>query len=224
MTQSQYTEQGIGFWLAVGTVAVGSILLLFREPVILWFFSSPEALRRFDAITAGVMAYGFYVAADCMSAAEWPQFLRDHLFDGLVPAALVGFLILSLPRDDPQLAFPLIQKPWKIFVLFYLAGALIFGLIAAAAVFSSAGKDYGDAIYFCAAFGGLMFPLAYFRAVLDYIPGSQIWRWWFTKRPDEVYDDGQSKRWEHTLERSRRIGAAQRARVEAQERARRDYR
>jgi hypothetical protein len=218
MTQSQHTELVAGLWLVVGTLLTGSLLLFFRGPFVHWLSSSPDVLRRFDAITAGVMGYGFYVAADCLSAAEWPEFLRDHLFDGLVPAALIGLPILFLPRDNPHTAFPRIRKPWMILASFYVCGALIFGLVAAAAVFSSGSKYFGDTIGFCAALGGIVFPLAYFRAVLDYIPESKFWKWWFTKRPDEVYDAGEDKRWETVMERHERLEEMQRAQAEARER------
>jgi len=51
----------------------------------------------FEQVVAGAIAYGFYVAAAMMAGAQLPEFLRDHLFDGFAPAALVGFLIYRVP-------------------------------------------------------------------------------------------------------------------------------
>ncbi len=55
------------------------------------------------------MAYSMYVAAAVVAGAAFPEFLREHLFDGLAPAALVGYLVSKLPFTKPREAFPRIS-------------------------------------------------------------------------------------------------------------------
>jgi hypothetical protein len=148
--------------------------------------------RGFDTVVAAVLAYGSYVAAALLANAEFPQFLREHLFDGLAPAALVGFFVNRFPRDKPKEAFKQIRWPWIIFMLLWIGGALVFGLIAAAAVFGSGSNDLGFSLLICAGIGGLLFPITYWATIyaidmLNYKPPlvrycfSKV-KWWFSKR------------------------------------------
>jgi hypothetical protein len=100
----------------------------------------------FEQAAAGAIAYGFYVAAAMMAGAQLPEFLRDHLFDGFAPAALVGFLIYRIPNAQPRFAT---------ISLFYLLSAAVFGLIAAAAVFSSGKNDFLPPVLSAAIIGGI---------------------------------------------------------------------
>ena len=53
-----------------------------------------------------------------MAGAEFPAFMRDHLFDGLAPAALAGLLVGAFPRENPDDALPWIGWPVLILALF----------------------------------------------------------------------------------------------------------
>jgi hypothetical protein len=181
---SENTEQAIGFILAGVMVAVGGLALYIKNSIYDWYSWPEETRRRIDSIAAAVLAYLCYVSADFLAGSEFPRFLRDHLFDGLVPAALVGILIGRFPRDNPLEAFPRIERPINILVWLFAGGALVFGVIAAAAVFSSEGTDYGDAIYFCASYGGGLFVVAYVTLVSEHLRARQ--KWWFTKRSEEA--------------------------------------
>jgi hypothetical protein len=57
-----------------------------------------SAWESLEAVIAAMVAYGIYVGAALLANAEFPRFLRDHLFDGLAPAALVAFLIRRFPH------------------------------------------------------------------------------------------------------------------------------
>lgn len=145
--------------------------------------------QGFEIVVAAVLAYGSYVAAALLANAEFPQFLREHLFDGLALAALVGFFVNRFPRTRPQEAFKQIKWPWMILLLLWIGGALVFGLIAAAAVFGSGSNDFGFSLLICAGFGGLLFPITYWATVyaidsLNKKKRSDMVRWWFTKRDD----------------------------------------
>ena len=39
--------------------------------------------------------------AALLAGAKMLEFLREHLFDGLAPAAMVGLLVSSVPRERP---------------------------------------------------------------------------------------------------------------------------
>jgi WD40 repeat protein len=151
---------------------------------------SPRGWLRnhFKSIVAGATAYGYYVGAVWMAGADVSQFLREHLFDGLAPAALVGILIDFYPSADPVVAFPRIRYPVLIPIMFYIAGAVIFGLIALAAVFSSGQHDYVSVAVLTAVYGGAVFPVAYVTQVAGPVTsrGETRWgraRWWFRARP-----------------------------------------
>jgi hypothetical protein len=102
-----------------------------------------------EEVAAAATAYGYYIASALMVGAQFPGFLRDHLFDGFAPAALVGFLIYRIHGAQVRLS--------KI-ALLYLQSATVFGLIAAAAIFTS-GKDNFVPVLYAALIGGFMFPL-----------------------------------------------------------------
>ena len=151
------------------------------------------ARDHYTSIVAGAMAYGYYVGAALLAGAEFPKFLRDHLFDGLAPAALVGILIDLYPRTNPAEAYPKIRRPVIILLIYFVTGAVVFGLIGAAAVFSSGENDYTRTVQYAAWFGGLIFPAAYIANVTtpdytsphDTFRGKTRWdrtKWWFTKR------------------------------------------
>jgi hypothetical protein len=127
----------------------------------------PGTIRPEQAIAAA-LAYGYYVAAALMAGAQFPEFLRDHLFDGFGPAALVGFLIY---RFNPGVrgaaaGSELPRRPT--FLSAFIAGAAVMGLIAAAAVFSSGLDDYFWPVFGAAWLGGSTFPLALSRYLDDH--------------------------------------------------------
>ena len=144
------------------------------------------------SVVAAVMAYTSYVAAALYAGAEFPGFLREHLFDGLVPAAAVGLLVNNFPAESPETALPWIRRPVMVLVAYLAGGALIFGLIAAAAVFSSGTGNFSGPVVLCASFGGLLFSGAflggavpadvYRKSVYKKSRWSMV-RWWFGKRP-----------------------------------------
>jgi WD40 repeat protein len=142
---------------------------------------------------AAAMAYTYYVAAAWLAGADFPQFLQDHLFDGLAPAALVGLLIDFYPTADPVTAFPRIRRPVVIPIMFFVLGTVIFGLIAAAAVFSSGENNYALVVPRTALYGGLIFPVAYITQVAGPVtPRGETWwsrmMWWFRARPIDQVD------------------------------------
>lgn len=146
---------------------------------------------HYKSLVAGVMAYSYYVAAALMAGAEFPKFLRDHLFDGLAPAVLVGILVDFYPRANPTTAFGKIRRPaTMMLIVFFIPGAVIFGLIGMAAIFSSGANDYVLPVIFAAFWGGWTVPLAYMAQVLAPDDNTSIgetrWsrtKWWFKKRP-----------------------------------------
>ena len=178
---SKSMEQSVAAWLIIGVFAAWFLLAVIASA---W----PWEWKRMPGVPVitAVMAYSFYVAAALYGGAAFPGFLREHLFDGLAPAAVVGLLVNSIPTERPETAFPWIRRPVMILVVFYAGGALIFGLIAAAAVFASGTDDFTGPIALCAFFGGALFPLAYY---LDANPDTaDSWsrlRWWFGKRPKD---------------------------------------
>ena len=138
-------------------------------------------------VIAAVTAYVFYVAAALIADAKMPEFLREHLFDGLAPAAVVGLLVSSIPREHPRAALPWIRRPVMILVVLFAGGALIFGLIAAAAVFASGSNGFAQPVRICALGGGILFAGTYWAAAGEDVEVSDRWwprvEWWFRKRP-----------------------------------------
>lgn len=196
---SKSTELAVGIYVMVGVALVGSVALSYKPSPPPGGDTSDRSItdwvrRYYRSIVAGAMAYGYYVAAALMAGAEFPKFLRDHLFDGLVPAALVAILIDVYPRANPTKAFLKIHRPvTMILIVFFIPGAVIFGLIGAAAVFSSGETNYIVPVLLTAWFGGLIFPTAYVEQII--VPDDNIsigetrWdrtKWWFKKRPPEV--------------------------------------
>jgi hypothetical protein len=121
------TEQALGALLILGVSLVALTVIMLR--------SGYKGKRVEGPVIAAVTAYVFYAAAALIADAKMPEFLREHLFDGLAPAAVVGLLVSSIPREHPRAALPWIRRPVMILVVLFAGGALIFGLIAAAAVF-----------------------------------------------------------------------------------------
>jgi hypothetical protein len=156
-----------------------------------------QAIIRFEPILAAALAYGSYVSAALMGGARFPGFLRDHLFDGLAPAAVVSVLIALMPQDKPHAAFPWIRRPFVIVALFFSAGLLVFGLIAAAAVFTSGTDHFYPALLFVALLGGYIFPYVYVIQTASFVRTGLAeagydkrkrrlawFAWWFAKRPE----------------------------------------
>ena len=139
----------VGTWLVVGAyLAAGTVIAL----------RMGEKGRRVEQpAIAAATAYLFYLGAALMAGAEWPEFLREHLFDGLAPAAVVGFLISFIPREQPRAALPWFRRAGLLFA----GGALVFGLIAAAAVFASGSDRFAKPVEWCALWGGGVFAAAY---------------------------------------------------------------
>jgi hypothetical protein len=118
----------------------------------------PAARRRpLNAVTAAAMAYGFYVAAALLAGAPFPRFLRDHLFDGLVPATVVAVLVDRFISSNP----PTSSHHFRSLLWFFSGGTAVFGAIAAAAVFSSGADAYGVPLVVTGVLGGTLFVSAY---------------------------------------------------------------
>jgi hypothetical protein len=191
------SEVDAGNWLLPAITILGSIAIILkprrtpgREQSI---YSLRDWMRaHYSPVVSGAVAYGAYVAADFLGGSPFPQFLREHLFDGLAPAALVGILVDAFPNEDPVRAFPRIRRPIAVLLMITASGAAVFGLIAAAAVFGAAGENYGKSIGTVAGYGGYMFFLLYVTSVSaarghsktidDYWPHKA---WWFKKRSQD---------------------------------------
>lgn len=151
--------------------------------------------KRIEApVLAAVAAYVYYVGAALLAGAKLPGFLREHLFDGLAPAAVVGLLVNTIPRERPREALPWIRRPVMVLVALFAGGALVCGLIAAAAVFSSGSDAFGAPVAVCAWGGGLLFAGSYWSAAGEDVDVSDRWwgkvKWWFTKRPERAATPG----------------------------------
>jgi hypothetical protein len=109
-----------------------------------------------EQVAAATVAYGYYIAAAMMVGAQFPSFFRDHLFDGFAPAVLVGFLIYRIRNAQAGVSNA---------AVLYLQSAVVFGLIAAAAIFTS-GKDNFLLALYAALIGGFIFPLVILAARL----------------------------------------------------------
>jgi peptidoglycan/LPS O-acetylase OafA/YrhL len=107
----------------------------------------------FEQVTAGAIAYSFYIAAAMMAGVQLQAFLRDHLFDGFAPAALVGFLIYRVPNT---------RAKFSTIAPLYLLSAAVFGLIAAAAVFSAGKDDFLPPVLSAAVIGGVTLTIPVF--------------------------------------------------------------
>jgi hypothetical protein len=161
--------------------------------VMAWFavlsLTTVRKQKRMPAppVIAAALAYSAYVAAALDAGAEFPGFLREHLFDGLAPAAAVGLLVNNFPAESPENALPWIRRPVMVLVAFLAGGALSFGLIAAAAVFSSGTDNFGPPVALCAATGGFVFSAAFLAGAQPVALARKSWwfkvRWWFGKRP-----------------------------------------
>jgi hypothetical protein len=182
-------EQRDGIELLVTLVVFGGLIYMYGSAVIPT--RSTDSPLRFEPLAAAVMAYSFYAVSALIADAPLPEFFREHLFDGFAPAALVALLVYAFPRMSPSRALPRIRLPLMILVLFFWAGALVFGLIAAAAVFSSGSNNYWLPLALCAGGGALLFPYAYV-VLMSFDPEVDLWRrtnhrrkiiWFFTKRP-----------------------------------------
>lgn len=173
------TEQALGSLLLIGVTLLAFTVIMLR--------SGYKGKRVEGPVLAAVTGYVFYVAAALIADAKMPEFLREHLFDGLAPAAVVGLLVNSIPREHPRAALPWIRRPVMILVVLFAGGALIFGLIAAAAVFTSGSGGFAQPVRICALLGGILFAAAYWAAVGEDVDVSDRWRgrveWWFRKRP-----------------------------------------
>jgi hypothetical protein len=185
------TEVTLGSGLVVALAILAGIALYGRVLVNLAIRAgkaSNTASRHFDAILAAIIAYSCYMAAALMADAEFPKFLRDHLFDGLALAFLVGLLINRFPSDRPRTAFPIIRRPFVVLLVLFMGGGLIFGLIAIAAVFSSGSNEYERPLLYCSIYGGWIFlfgymMLAFTMSPLDSVRDGIIW--YLRKRPQE---------------------------------------
>ena len=144
---------------------------------------------RFPSAIYGTMAYGCYVAAALLTGVKISGFLRNHLFDGLGPAFLVGFLTDRIPFEDAAEAYRRwIRLPALICFWFYAAGAVVFGAIGAAAVFSSGSSDYTTPVFVTAAIGASTFLSLYVQTAADAVNrrdrtgNAGVAKWFFTRR------------------------------------------
>jgi hypothetical protein len=175
-------EQSLANWLLLGlAVGWGALIALRRSA---WKTKGIAEAR----VVAGVMAYACYVAAALLAGAKFPGFLREHLFDGLAPAAAVLLLVNSFPVDRPRTAFPWIRRPVIILVVLFAGGALIFGLIGAAAVIASGIEKFASPVTRCAVLGGWLFSVGYFLVAGSEEDGRRRpeVQWWFRKRPRQA--------------------------------------
>jgi hypothetical protein len=143
---------------------------------------------RLPLAASAAMAYGFYLGAALLAGAKMPEFLRNHLFDGLAPAATVGFLINLFPFDNAAEAFKWIRLPAFICFWLYVGGAVLFGSIGAAAVFSSGSSDFFEPVTVSAVTGGSTFLAFYIVTVTDDLQRrhetgtAAAAKWLFTRR------------------------------------------
>ena len=199
-----HSEVNAGNWLLAAMMILGSIAIVLKPSRASEGERSTYTLRdwvraHYTPVVSGAMAYGVYVAADLLAGSPFPQFLREHLFDGLAPAALVGILVDAYPSEDPVHAFASIRRPVVVLLMISASGAAVFGLIAAAAVFGAGGENYGQPVGTVAAFGGYIFFLIYLvsvnaargpsKTIEDYWPHKA---WWLKKRLQEAAGSGDS--------------------------------
>jgi hypothetical protein len=167
-------ELEVGIYSEVALAVVGGVVLSYLPKI------RPAARRRqLNTVTAAAMAYGFYVAAALVGGAAFPRFLRDHLFDGLVPAAVVGVLVDRFIRSDP----PTSTRRFRSLLSFFSGGAAIFGAIAAAAVFSSGTDAYLVPLVVTSVFGGTLFVSAYVSWGSE--NEDSVWRWLLRRPPSD---------------------------------------
>jgi hypothetical protein len=150
-------NSGVGITIMLGLQPLRSALLSLFP----WLLAPDRTSSADDTrspisggqIIAGALAYGYYIAAALMAGARFPKFLQDHLFDGFGPAALVAFLIYRFRLEDGKPdAYNLLT-----FVLLYFQSAVVFAVIAAAAVFSTGTYNFVPVIW-AAVIGGATFP------------------------------------------------------------------
>jgi hypothetical protein len=170
------TVQSVGVFTLIGAVVLRRLRHKGNTPV----------KSRFAPALSAAMAYGMYIAAALAADARFPEFLRNHLFDGLAPAAVVGLLIDRIPVDNTIVPFPRIRLPIVIVVLFYAAGFVVFGAIAAAAVFSAGSSHFTTPVIYSGTVGGTLFPAMYFVAATATGPRWMGYRgtvkWLFTRQ------------------------------------------
>ena len=121
-----------------GLINVFAISILMRRPSA----GEQPGPIKFEQLLAAAEAYATYLSAAMIGGAKFPEFLQNHLFDGLAPAAVVGVLIYFLTADQLTKPFDKVSRPYIVPLRFGLAASAVFGLIAAAAVFSSGASDY----------------------------------------------------------------------------------
>jgi hypothetical protein len=169
-------------WLANGLLT--GMLIGWVAIIIVTIRQKRKSILAAPAVAA-VIGYVCYVAAALFADAKFPEFMREHLFDGLAPAAAVGLLVNIFPAEHPEKALPWIRRRVMILVLFYAGGALIFSAIALAAVFVSGSQDYfGKPVAYCAIWGGYLFGFLFFAQVNRAAPQeswSEFLLWWLTK-------------------------------------------
>ncbi len=144
---------------------------------------------RFPSAVYGAMAYGCYLAAALLTGVRISGFLRNHLFDGLALAFLVGFLTERIPFEDAADAFRRwIRLPAFVCFWFYVGGAVVFGAIGAAAVFSSGSSDFTTPVSVTAVIGASLFLTLYAETAIDDVKRRDrignvgAAKWFFTRR------------------------------------------
>jgi len=85
--------------------------------------------------------------------------------------------------DEPQWLFPWIRWPVLIPVVVFAGFAVVFGGIAALAVFASGSNDFLPALAVCAGLGGAGFAFGYFIAIGPEVGWRNYPSWLFSKRP-----------------------------------------
>jgi hypothetical protein len=179
---SKIAERGVGVDLMLGIFFVWNFYVFITQRV----RKSKPMIGV--PIAAAVIAYTCYMAAALLGGAEFPEFLREHLFDGLAPGAAIGLIINYFPAENPEEALLWIRRPVIVIVAYGVGGALMFGLIAAAAVFTSGSDDFALPIWYCAFIGANMFSSAYFVAAdrLGTVWEPKNLKWYFEKRPNRA--------------------------------------
>jgi hypothetical protein len=217
------TEAGLGVGVASFTAFIGSLLLGLvglKQP---WGAGSGGPVwywvrSHLKAVLAGGMAYAYYVAAALVAGAEFPKFLQEHLFDGLAPAALIAGLIDLYDRRDPAHAYRKLPVPGTILLMLFAVSAVFFALIGAAAVFGSETNNYLPAVLVTAAYGGGIFPVAYWSNTVGEVPGDTRWAraaWWFERRPPDPRD--QARREIIAVQQAARLAEQRRAAEEVRQ-------
>jgi hypothetical protein len=107
----------------VSSVTTILAIILLRRRALLDEESADKSWFRenYISLTAGVITYGAYLTAVVFTGEDWVSFLRNHLYDGVAPAALVALLVSRYPSARKIVTDP--APAWPVGYLILLSGA-----------------------------------------------------------------------------------------------------